>query len=174
MFNELNNMRLFFEEPSREFNVREIARLLKISPATASKYLKEMEKAGLLKEREERMLKLYRADMESDYYRDAKVFYNIRKIRNSGLIKALNRFYLMPSIIMFGSCASGMDTETSDVDLLVISEKTQEFSGSGTFERKMNRKVHIFCSRNIKDLKNEHLANNISNGIMIQGSVKWI
>ncbi|MBN1156157.1 hypothetical protein JXA85_00940, partial [Candidatus Woesearchaeota archaeon] len=54
MFNNLNIIRRFFEEPTREFNVREIARLMDISPATASKNLKELAKEKILKERKER------------------------------------------------------------------------------------------------------------------------
>ena len=59
MFKNMNTIRIFLENPSREFNVRELARILKISPATASKNLQELEKKGILKKRKERMLKLY-------------------------------------------------------------------------------------------------------------------
>ena len=41
MFKELNTMKIFLEEPNREFNIREASRILKIAPATASKELKE-------------------------------------------------------------------------------------------------------------------------------------
>jgi len=67
MFKELNTIKLFFEEPIREFNVREVARILKISPATASKELKKFSEVGLVKERKERVLKLYKANLESDW-----------------------------------------------------------------------------------------------------------
>ena len=174
MFRELDTMKLFFEEPTREFNVREAARILKISPATASKELKGLAKAGLLKKRKERIFDLYVANIENDFYRDLKVFYNIRKLRESGLIDALNKYYLKPAILLFGSASIGMDNETSDFDLLIVSEKTQHFSGAAQFEKKLNRKVQIFCVKNIKDLKNEHLINNILNGITIQGRIKWI
>lgn len=174
MFKELNIMKLFFEEPTREFNVREVARLLEISPATASKELKAFVKKGLLKERKERILNLYKADLESDLYKDLKIYYNTRKIKDTKLIDSLNKFYLKPAIVMFGSCASGIDTETSDFDLLLISEKTKEFSDIKKFENKLNRKLQLFVVKNIKDLKNEHLINNVLNGIVIQGKVKWI
>lgn len=174
MFKELNTLRLFFEEPNREFNVREVARLLKISPATASKELKILAKEGLLKEREERILKLYRANLESDIYKDTKVFYNIRKIKDSGLLDALNRFYSKPAVILFGSAASGLDTEASDFDLLIISEKTKEFLEINKFEKKLKRKLQLFIVKNIKDLRNEHLINNVINGITLQGKIKWI
>ena len=174
MFRKLNRLKIFLEEPSREFNVREVARLLKISPATASKELKNLVKEGVLKERKERMLNLYKANIENDLYKDIKIFYNIRKLKESRLVNALNKFYLKPTITMFGSCASGMDTETSDFDLLIISEKTKEFPEIKKFEKKLNRKLQLFVVKEIKDLRNKHLINNILNGIVIHGRIKWI
>ncbi|MBI2547946.1 nucleotidyltransferase domain-containing protein [Candidatus Woesearchaeota archaeon] len=174
MFNKINILKLFFEEPTREFNVREVARIVKISPATASKELKGLVKKRMLHERKERMLNLYKADLESDACRDLKIYYNICKMKSSNLIESLNNFYLKPVIILFGSCASGTDTETSDFDLLVISEKTKEFPDIKSYEKKLNRKLQLFVVRDVKDLKNEHLINNVLNGMSVQGKIKWI
>jgi len=76
MFKKLN---IFLEEPGREFNVRGAARILKISHATASKDLENFVKQGLLKLRKERIFHLYRANLESNSYKDLKIFYNIKK-----------------------------------------------------------------------------------------------
>lgn len=173
MFKELNILKLFFEQPDREFNVREAARILKITPATASRKLKQLSADGFLKEREERRFNLYKADLESEIYRDLKIFYNIRKIKESGLLRALNEYYLRPAVVLFGSAASGLDTKTSDFDLLIISEKTKEFAERRIFEKKMGIRLQLFVVRDIKELKNPHLINNILNGITIQGDVKW-
>ena len=173
MFKELNTLKLFFEEPTREFNVREVARILKISPATASKELKKFVKKNFLKNRKERVFDLYMADLEKDPYKDLKIYYNIRKFKDSNFLDALNKFYLRPAIILFGSCASGTDTETSDMDILIMSEKTKESPETKTYEKKINRKLQLFVVREIKDLKNKHLINNILNGIKIQGKIKW-
>ena len=174
MFKKLNILKIFFEEPTREFNVREVARILKIAPATASKELKELVKQSILKETKQKIFNLYKANLESDFYRDLKIYYNLRKIKDSGLLEALNKFYLKPTIVLFGSVASGLDTETSDFDLLIISEKIKEFPESRKFEKKLNRKLQIFVVENIKELKNKHLINNIINGITLQGKIKWI
>ncbi|MEK6835076.1 MAG: winged helix-turn-helix domain-containing protein, partial [Nanoarchaeota archaeon] len=99
MFKELNILNIFFEEPSREFNVREVARIIKIAPATASKELKSLSKLGILKERKERIFNLYKANLENDYYKDIKVFYSLRKIKNSGFLEEINKFYLKPAVI---------------------------------------------------------------------------
>ena len=165
-------MGLFFEEPRREFNVREAARILKIAPATASKELKKLAKKEILLEKKERNLILYKANLESEHYRDTKIFYNIRKIKESGLIEHLNSFYLKPTIVLFGSASLGMDVENSDIDMLVISERTNIIKLE-EFERKINRRIQLFVCKAVKDLKNQHLINSVLNGITIQGELVW-
>ena len=173
MFKELNTLKIFLENPTKEFSVREVARILKISPATASSRLREFAKRSVLIERKERMLKLYKANVESDLYKDIKIFYNIRKLKESGLMDELNKFYLKPTIVLFGSYSKGLDTETSDIDLLVISEK-RKLINLTKFEKKLKRKIQLFVVEDIKELKNEHLINSVLNGITLQGMVKWI
>ena len=173
MFNELNILGLFFESPTKEFNVREIARIVKIAPATASSKLKSFVKAGILKERKERNLLLYSADIGKEQYKDLKLYYNIRKIKNSGLIEELNKFYIKPTIILFGSASFGLDAEDSDVDFVIVSEKNKEFPETRKFEKIINRRLQLFIVKNIKELKNNHLINNVLNGVVIQGELKW-
>ena len=174
MFKELNILKLFFESPTKDFNVREVARALKINPATASTHLKKFEKAGILKYKKQRIQDLYRADLDSDRYRDLKVYYLIRKLKESGLIESLNKFYIKPAIVLFGSCAYGIDTETSDIDLVIISEKIADFPEQRRFEKKLDREIQIFAVKDIKDLRNKHLINNVMSGIVIQGEIRWI
>jgi len=173
LIEELKILKVFFENPTDEFNVREVSRIVKISPATASKKLKLFAKREILKDRKERGFNLYKANLEKENYRDLKIYYNINKLRNSGLIEALNIFYLKPTIILFGSASSGFDTKESDFDLLVITEKTKDFLDKENYEKKIGRKLQIFVVQKINDLKNENLINSILNGITIQGDAKW-
>ena len=174
MFKELNILRTFFEFPSKEYNVRDIARILKIAPATASKELKQLAKKVILKRRVYKNFNFYQANLDNDLYRDLKIFYNIRRIKESGLLDALNIFYLKPTVILFGSASFGMNNETSDFDILVVSENTREFSDLKKYDKILNNKIQLFIVKNIKDLKNKHLINNVLNGIVIQGHIKWI
>lgn len=174
MLKELKLLKIFFEEPNREVSVREYAKLQKISPATASKLLKNFTKNGILKEKKQRIFNFYAANLDDERYRDLKVYYNIRKIKESGIIEAINKFYMKPLILLFGSFAFGTDTETSDVDLLIISEKTKEFQDLKIFEKRIGRRIQIFVFKDIKDIKNRNLVNSMLNGIVIQGEIKWI
>ncbi len=169
----MNIMKIFFQKPTREFTTREIARKTNVAPATASKVLKELKKKGILKSKKIKNMILYRANLESDLYRDIKLFYNIRKMKESGLIKELNRVFIKPTIILFGSAANGLDTEDSDFDILVISEVKKEIK-LYKFEKKINRKIQILVTEDIHKIKNKNLINSILNGIVIQGEIKWI
>ena len=173
MFKELNILRLFFESPTKEFNVRELARILKISPATSSSELKKFAKNGILVKRKERILDLYKSNLDNELYKDLKTFYNIRRIKDVGLLDALNNFYLKPAIVLFGSSSFGLDAETSDWDIFVLSENTKEFPDLKKFEDKMKKPIQIFAAKNIRDLKNPHLINNVLNGIKLQGKIEW-
>lgn len=173
MFKEINILKLFFEEPDREFNVREAARILKITPATVSKNLKEFSKLLILKHRKERMLDLYKTNIESNSYKDLKLYYTIRKLRESGLVESLNEFYLKPAIILYGSCSKGMDTQTSDIDIVVIGENIKEFPKKEYYVKKLKKEIHIFAVKNLKELRNEHLISNVLNGILLQGEFAW-
>jgi len=173
MFKEINILKIFFEDPSKEFNVREIARIAKITAATASKRLKEFKKKEILQHRKERILDLYSANLDSDSYKDVKLYYILRSIKESGFIDKLNEFYLKPTIILFGSASEGLDTKDSDIDLAIITERKKELTVVKNFESKLKRKIQLFICKDLKDIKNEHLINNILNGITLQGEVRW-
>ncbi len=173
MFENLDILVLFFEEPNRSFNVREVARILKKSPSTISKYLKELKNKNILKEYKERTFLFYKANLESELYKDMKVFYNIFRIKSSGLIDSLNKQYFKPTIILFGSSAKGYDNKNSDIDLAIFSEKKSDFKSIKKYERILKRKIHILLYKDFKEIKNKHLANNILNGIILQGRINF-
>ena len=174
MFKELNTLKLFFEEPNREFNVREVARLLNNTPATASKQLKEFAKRDILTYRKERILDLYKSNLESDGYRDLKLYYMLKILKESGFVDALNRFYLKPTIVLFGSASFGLDTDASDIDLLIVTENKKEMPNIKKYEKLLKRKIQLFVHKNVLEIENKHLVNNIVNGITLQGTIKWI
>lgn len=173
MFKEINTLKPFLEEPNREFHVREAASLISLSPATASKKLKLFTKLKILKHRKERIYDLYKANLENNAFTDLKTYYTINKIRQS-LIPALNKFYLKPTIVLFGSAAFGLDTKESDIDLLIISENIKDFPSKKKYQQKLNRNLQIFAHNALKQVKNKHLLNSMINGVVLQGEIEWI
>ena len=173
MFKELDTLSEIFNKPYEEFGVREFARETKISPTTASKYLEQFFKKGILKKRKERIYTLYKANLESRAYTDLKTYYSITKLRESGLIKKLHEEFLNPTIILFGSTANGLDDKNSDIDLCIITDNKQEFSKQKYFEKKLGKELQLFIVENLSEIPNKHLISSIVNGISLQGMIKW-
>ena len=173
MFKELNTLKPFLDEPERAFHIREIASILEISPATASKKLKNLQKEGILIHQKMAILDLFRANLSSEEYKDIKIYYNIKRLRDVGLIKGLNEHFLKPTIILFGSASFGNDTSSSDYDLCILSEVSEEFDKSN-YEEKLGRKIQLFLFNSFPKEEIVPLVNSILSGKTLQGEVKWI
>ena len=172
MYEKIDILRPFFEEPSREFHIRELARVLKINHMTAKKYLEQLKKEGFLLESESKYVKNYKADIDNEKFREYKKFFNIQNLIDSGLINLLDREFAYPAIVVFGSFEKGEDSINSDIDIFILSETKKELY-LVQFEKKLKRKIqlHVFSEKEYKKLiqNNPHLVNNIANGRVLRG-----
>ncbi len=175
MFKELNNIKVFFEEPDKEFHLREFARLLKKNPVTVKNYLQEFTKIGVLSCKKERRLEIYSSNTENFYYKEYKKIYNRLKIIESGLIDLLKKEFNLPVIILFGSYAKGEDNKNSDIDIFILSEIKKKIN-LDNYEKKINRSVqlHIMNMKEFQTLKNKNpdLINSILNGYIMHGFIE--
>ena len=89
----------------------------------------------------------------------------------SGNKQAFSRFGAN-KIGLFGSFVRGDQTENSDVDLVIISEKNKIFPQEKQFEKRLNRKIQILFFNSIKEIKNTDLTNNIINGYILNGRIR--
>lgn len=168
MLKILNNLQPFFEDNYRRINVREYARLTKITPPTASALLNNLKQEGLLKREEEKIYINYYANKDSKIFIDLSRIYWLEKIKNSGLIEHLKEELIDPIIILFGSFAKAEIKKDSDIDLAVftITKKDTNFK---KFESKLSRKIQLFAFKTREDVKNKELLNNILNGYILDG-----
>lgn len=58
--------------------------------------------------------------------------------------------------------------------MVVISERELDFPKQKEFEKKLKKELQIFVIKDLKNLKNSNLVNNILGGIVLQGEIKWI
>lgn len=175
MFTELNNLKIFFEEPAKEFHLRQLARLLRKNPVTVKKYLKDAVKLNILKCKKERKLELYSSNIENFYYKEYKRIYNRFKIIESGLLELLKKEFNLPLIILFGSYERGEDNRNSDVDIFIMSELKKEISFE-KYEDRINRSIqlHIMDRNEFEKAKknNPDLINSIINGSVLYGFIE--
>ncbi len=176
MEKKLTILKPFFENPNREFHIRELSRMLKINHTTVRQYLNKFVKENLLEMKKERKFKLFKAKINRKFL-NLKLFYNLEKIRKSGLIEDLERNFDFPPIVIFGSYAQAMDNKNSDIDICIITNIKKKFNTT-KYEKKLNRKLslHIFSEKEWEKLKvtNPELVNSICNGIVLAGQLEVV
>ena len=180
MFEKSNNsseketliLNLFFQNPTKRFNIREISRLIRIAPSTVSIYVKKLSKKGFIKEEKIGKFTYFTADIENEDFIFEKKIYNLKIIRDSELIKYLSSLYSPETIILYGSFARGQDIEESDIDIAIINPYKRKIQNLKKYESKLGRKIHTLEIKDISKIKHELLIN-IINGIIIYGKLKW-
>jgi len=121
-----------------EYHTRELVRQLKIGLGSASRYLKILEKEGLVIKEEKGKLSIYKANMENSLLKELKVVFTLLEIDE--MIKDLKS--VSNQIILFGSCVDGEDTEESDIDLFVLSDKGKSVNRIiSNHQNKIERKI---------------------------------
>jgi predicted nucleotidyltransferase len=169
--NKLKIMELFFEEPSKNFQIREISRLTKIAVTSVKKYLEDLQKERLVKKDKETLYPSYVANQQNRIFKIYKQQNMILKLYSSGLIDFLEDNLHPRCIILFGSIRKGEYNKKSDVDIFIQAD--QQNIKLEKFEKILKHKINLFFQENISKLSNE-LFNNIANGITLSGYLKII
>jgi predicted nucleotidyltransferase len=176
MERKLTSLKPFFEDPNRKLSIRELSRILKINHTTVRQYLNNLVKEGFLTSKKEGLYLFYSLILNKKTL-NLKLYYNLEKIRESGLVEALEKEYDFPTIVLFGSYALSMDNKTSDIDICLISNLPKEFSAD-KYEKKINRKIsiHKFTKSSWNNAKksNPGIVNSICNGIVLSGELEII
>ncbi len=167
MLNYINDLSAFFEDCYRRINVREYAKILKISPPTASKTLTEYSKDGILIKEAERNYLFFHANNKSKEFIEMSKIYWQLKLKD--LIQHIEKTAISPALVLFGSLAKAEAKIDSDIDLAIFGHKRK--LNLTNFEKKIKRKIQIFWFSSIKDIKNKELANNIINGYILRGKL---
>ncbi len=119
---QLRVLKHFFSSPNERFYLREMARLLNMSPMTLKRSLDALLKDDLIVREEIKNQILYRANTDSQSYRFAKISYNLSWLEKNSIVESL--IESVPgtsSIVLYGSYAKGENDRHSDIDLLIIS-----------------------------------------------------
>jgi predicted nucleotidyltransferase len=161
-------LEVFYEFSARRFTVRELSKLTKIPRATVHKILVRLKKEEMV-------------DGDNRAVRDGRFLvkksnYYVEKIVDSGLVDFLVEELTPSAILLFGSIQKGDSVKESDVDIFVESPVEESIRVEmdldlGKFERKIGHKIQLFVKSDINKL-NDHLFNNVNNGIRLFGGVK--
>ena len=167
MLKIINDLRPFFEDCYGRINVRQYARIMKITAPTASKLLKYYEKKGLLIREKDRNYIMFHAN------RDSKIFIGLSRmywqLALTELVNFLESGLANPAIVLFGSLAKAEAKPDSDIDLAIFGSKKS--ADMKQFERKLGRKIQVFRFDLAKEMP-EDLANGIINGHILSGRLE--
>ncbi len=170
MLDILNKLEPFFEEGYRSISVREYAGLVRVSPPTASKILKRFAKDGYLEQRAERRHLIFTLRTNNEEVVDLNKLYWKQKLQK--LSQEFQAKLTGAGGILFGSLAKAEAKSDSDIDLAIFApeKKTMDIKH---FEKSLGRKISVYWFKSLSEVKNEHLRNNILNGVLLFGRLKW-
>jgi predicted nucleotidyltransferase len=170
--NTERTLKVFFENPEKKFNLKEVSIRLNLAHTSVKRELKLLIKENLIKKENEKRGKrnfpTYHANLNESFL-SAKKISNEEEIIKSGIVEFLVKETFPNSITLFGSYSRGEDLMGSDIDLFV--ESSFKELDLIKFERKLKRKINLLFKKDINELKKE-TRNNIINGRILYGAVK--
>lgn len=152
---DLKILGLFLGSPDSEYHVKEIARKLDISPASASHALKYFEECGYLMKDDKGLAHIYRLNTAHPIMICMKKAYGMSFIMSANPIEA----FLMAepnvvSLALYGSYADGGFDERSEIEFLIIapsaidrlSNSRKLTEARKSLEEKLKRPVSLFVA----------------------------
>lgn len=142
-------LEIFFQEPTTLHFIREIGKRIKLAPTSVRNNIKDMLKTGLILNKKARPFDGFVANRDNDLFLFYKRVYNLYSLYE--LKQYIARRLYPKNIILFGSYSRGEDIESSDIDILIISNTKKELDVSG-FEKKLKRKINIMTVSDLSKL----------------------
>lgn len=134
----LKVLELFFNNPMEEFHERAVMRISKVSKGSANKILRQLAKLDLLTREKRGRMVFYKLNMKNAVAKQFKILFNIWELKE--LVDKIKQS--SKKIILFGSCAEGIDVKESDIDLFIITEEKEFVKRSiSDFNKKSKRKI---------------------------------
>jgi len=178
----LRVLSIFTNGFERDYYIREVQKLLKISPRTAQLILNNLEKRTILESKSRGKIKIYKIKkniIAKQYLVLAENYKKIRFLEQKPLIKQIIE-KIMPFVdgvmVVFGSYAKNLEKNNSDLDIFVIgSHKRQKIKEvSNTYGIKINVKQYgskLFEMKWSEDILVREVLNN---HILIKGTDEFI
>ena len=168
--NGLQIISLFTNGFDREYYIREVEKLLKISPRTAQLILEDLENKGIIESKVRGKIKSYKLkinELSNRYLTFVEQYKSIAFMEKNLLVKEVIE-KISPFIngigIIFGSYAKGISNKESDLDIFV----------AGDYEKKEIKKVsrNLGIEISIKCYPLKTFEKNVNQDILIKEVLK--
>ena len=138
---------VFLSSPNARFYIRELERKIKEEAKNVSRELKNLEALGLLISEKQGNLKYYSVNENFFLYPELKAII-FKTTGVQGLLKeSLERLKGIETAFIYGTYATGKESESSDVDIMVIgkADLTELNEVISDLEEKLNREINYMC-----------------------------
>ena len=161
---------VFIIEPLKVHYIKEISKKISLAPTSVKNHLKALEKDNLIVSRKGDLFPGFIANRDNEEFKFYKKLSNIAQIKESGLLDFLIDNLHPFSINLYGSYFKGDDVESSDIDIMIITNEKRLLK-LDKFEKILDRKIHIIQEKNLKKIP-ESTKSEIINGIVLYGYLK--
>jgi predicted nucleotidyltransferase len=138
---------VFLSSPAARFYIRELERKIKEEAKNVSRELKNLEALGLLISEKQGNLKYYSVDEDFFLYPELKaIIFKTTGVK--GLLKeALEKLKGIETAFIYGTYATGKESESSDVDIMIIGKPdlTELNEIISNLEEKLSREINYMC-----------------------------
>lgn len=170
-------LRIFLENPDRDFYTKEISRQTRIGVGTVNNFLRNIHKDNILIKEIVGNVHLYRLNDELELVKQLKIFNTLLDFKQYNLIEQFLKVdNTIISIILYGSYANGENDSKSDIDLLFITNNKKNFTSIiQQLEEKMKKsisiqKMNISDWQTLKEKDRTFYESIIVNHIVLYGS----
>jgi predicted nucleotidyltransferase len=142
----MNVMQYFFNNPYEQIHLRELSRKTKISIFSTKKIADDLVNQKILLEKRQGNQRYLKPNMENQFFKQLKIAYSIKEIQDSQILKYLEeKIPAISSITLYGSTAQGKDDKKSDIDILIIGQKTK--IDISKYEKKLKKEINLLIMK---------------------------
>jgi len=113
---------LFFTNPKSRYYVRQLQSMFQVSVGSLHRELKHLEEIGILKSERQGNLKYYSINTDYPLFNELKGIVSKTIGAEGSLREIIKDIFGISIAFIYGSFASGKETERSDIDLFLIGE----------------------------------------------------
>jgi len=154
-------LKLFFQNPDKEYYLREIAKILGREPGFFQKVINDLVKEGILKDERRADLRYFKLNKDYPIYEEIKKIISKTVGLEAKIKEIVNNLKGVEGAFIFGSFAKNRESSSSDIDLMLIGKIDQDYlmNKINKVEEELKREInyHLYSKDEIiKQLKNNN------------------
>jgi len=135
-------MLYFFNKPYEQIHLRELSRKTKTNIYTTKKIADELANQKILLEKRQGNQRIFQVNIDNQFFKQLKIAFSIKSLIDLQILTFLEeKIPAITSITLYGSTSQGKDDEKSDIDLLIIGQKTK--IDISKFEKNLNKEINL-------------------------------